>query len=275
MIYAVLVVLGLCIGSFINALVWRIREQSRSKRNAKNRKLSITRGRSICPHCKHALSPLDLIPVVSWVLLRGKCRYCHKAIGWQYPLVELLTAFAFITSYIWWPQEFNTAGTANFIVWLVLLAGLIALLVYDIRWMLLPNRIVYPLIVLAVAMVIVNALFFDGGPALVRDTVISVAVGGGIFYGLFSLSDGRWIGGGDVKLGILLGLLLADPIEAFLMLFGASLLGTLLIIPGMALKKLSAKSKIPFGPFLIVAAILVQLFGAGLIAWYKRALLLV
>src|SRR4051812_7602742 len=103
MIYAILVVLGLCFGSFVNALVWRIHEQAEQGSKKKPNKsyidkLSIRKGRSMCPHCRHELKALDLLPVVSWLALRGKCRYCGKPISVQYPLVELLTACLFVTS---------------------------------------------------------------------------------------------------------------------------------------------------------------------------------
>jgi prepilin signal peptidase PulO-like enzyme (type II secretory pathway) len=266
-----LAVFGLIIGSFINALVWRIHEQHRSKKQDKS--LSIVHGRSLCPHCRHQLAAKDLIPLFSWLTLKGKCRYCHKPIGWQYPAVEASTALLFTISYIYWPYGWNTVGWVNFMAWLVILSGFVALIVYDLRWMLLPNRIVYPLIILAAALGIFN-LFFAEWINSILELLLSIAIGGGIFYLLFVISSGRWIGGGDVKLGFLLGILLADPIKAFMTLLGASLLGTLIILPGIITKKLSAKSHIPFGPFLIVAGIIVYLFGNTIIQGYKDFLLI-
>lgn len=303
MIIVLLVVFGLALGSFVNALVWRLHEQGRLEGKSKKPKkspvtshqskkknkstadlriatsdfqnLSILKGRSMCPHCKHTLQAVDLIPLLSWLMLRGKCRYCGKPIGWQYPLVEALTAVLFVASYIWWPVAFNAVGTANFVVWLIMLVGFMALVVYDVRWLTLPNRIMYPLIALAASMAVLNATIFDGGTTYVRDTVISLAVAGGLFYILFEASKGKWIGGGDVKLGFLIGFLLASPAQSFLTLFIASLIGTIVVVPGLVSKKLTATSKIPFGPFLIVATIIVKLFGAAMIAWYKRQFLLV
>jgi len=104
MIVVVLVVLGLCLGSFVNALVWRIHEQDRltGKKKKPHKKqldrLSILHGRSMCPDCHHELKPKDLVPLFSWLSLHGKCRYCHKPISWQYPVVELLTAGLFVFS---------------------------------------------------------------------------------------------------------------------------------------------------------------------------------
>src|SRR3989344_6490262 len=126
MIVAILIVLGLAFGSFVNALVWRLheqeeraksKEQRRKKGKAKNtaklsshtsvlssKDLSILKGRSMCPSCKHGLAAKDLVPVLSWLTLRGKCRYCHKPISIQYPLVELITATLFVISYLLWPD---------------------------------------------------------------------------------------------------------------------------------------------------------------------------
>lgn len=290
MIIFALGLLGLCLGSFVNALVWRIREQSLvTSRQSKSRKiktsdkklatsdfqnLSILKGRSMCPHCHHMLSALDLLPLLSWIGLRGKCRYCHKNISWQYPLMELITAAVFVLSYIWWPVAFNASGTFNYIIWLLILTGFMALLVYDLRWMLLPDRIVYPLIALSVVAAVVNIVAFKGGLHMASDIAISLIIASGLFYGLFQLSKGKWIGGGDVKLGVIIGLVVAVPLQAFLVLFLASLIGTVTILPGLASKKLKATSRIPFGPYLIVATIIIKVFGASLVAWYRKKFLL-
>jgi len=270
MIYVFLIGVGLALGSFVNALTWRVHEQSKKR---KTKGLSVLNGRSMCPHCKHVLAAKDLVPVFSWLALRGKCRYCRKPIMVQYPLVELLTAGLFVASYVFWPLSLDLHGIINFGAWLVILTGFVALIVYDIRWMLLPNRIIYPLIALASALAVFNLIYIGTLSALL-DLVFGVLVAGGIFYVLFTISSGRWIGGGDVKLGFLIGLILTGPAEAFLVLLLASSLGTVFVLPGLLLRKVTTSSRIPFGPFLIVAAILVKLFGAALIEWYRESLIL-
>src|SRR4051812_47403609 len=112
MLIFIILALGLCAGSFVNALVWRIHEQTKStKLKAKDKKnLSIINGRSICPACKHNLAWYDLIPVVSWLVLRGKCRHCAKPISTQYPLVELICGLVFAVSYIFWPVSLDSGG---------------------------------------------------------------------------------------------------------------------------------------------------------------------
>lgn len=259
MIIAVLVVLGLVLGSFVNALVWRVHED-----------ISIARGRSMCPACRHKLAGKDLVPVLSWLALRGKCRYCGQPISTQYPLVELATAALFVASYTWWPVAFDTAQTAIFVLWLALLTGLLALLAYDSRWLLLPNRLIYPLGGLAAVQALIIIATTDRPLAVLINMVAAVAVGGGIFYLIFHVSGGKWIGGGDVKLGWLLGLVVGTPARAILFIFIGALLGSLVSLPLLAAKRLKRTSVIPFGPFLIVGAIITVLFGADILRWYQQ-----
>ncbi len=279
MIIAMLAIVGLCLGSFVNALVWRLHEQEVEQ--AKQRpsrqylkKIAIGTGKSMCPHCKHQLSARDLVPVASWLSLRGKCRYCGKPISWQYPAVELATAALFVASYVWWPASLVGATPITvFLFWLILLTGLIALAVYDLRWFLLPNRIIYFLscVAIAQAAAIVSAAPQPG--ITMVNMLLGVAIGGGIFYILFQVSKGKWIGGGDVKLGWLLGLIAATPARAVLFIFLAALLGSLVSLWLLASKRLKRGSVIPFGPFLIAGLIIVQLFGADILRWYQQAFL--
>ncbi|HWB38790.1 MAG TPA: prepilin peptidase [Candidatus Saccharimonadales bacterium] len=297
MIILALTLLGLCLGSFVNALVWRTHEQENlvlsskfsvlgksQKRSSKkipdrrtqNPELSILHGRSMCPSCRHTLAAKDLVPVFSWLWLKGKCRYCNKPIAGQYPLVELLTAVLFAVSYIYWPNAGpGTHLTWMLGLWLVMLTGLIALAVYDFKWYLLPNKIIYPLFAPAVAWVIVSIL--DSGDKIsfrLSELVFSVAISGGIFFLLYQVSSGKWIGGGDVRLGWLLGLIVLTPSRAVLLIFLASLGGSLLSLPMLLNHKLKKTSIVPFGPFLIAAAIFVVLFGASFLGWYSGQFLL-
>lgn len=262
-----LVLLGLCFGSFVNALVWRIHVQSKGRKSKKNAKYSISKGRSMCVHCKHVLAAKDLIPIFSWVYLRGKCRYCGKQISWQYPTVEAVTALLFVISNLFWPYEITGIGVVSFAAWLMILVGLVALLIYDIKWMLLPNRIIFFLYWLA-GVYVAARVVESGTLSSVSDYAMGVVIGGGIFYLLFQISSGRWIGGGDVKLGFLLGALAGSGYFALLLLFIASVLGSLYSLPLLVAKKANKSSRIPFGPFLIISAIVVVLFGNSLTDMY-------
>lgn len=275
MIVGWLFLVGLALGSFINALVWRVYQQSLppKKRAASSTELSISSGRSMCTHCKHILSSYDLVPVLSWLSLRGKCRYCKSPISAQYPLVELLTAFLFVASYLFWPTELILANEiAVFGLWLAFLVGLVALAIYDVKWMLLPNRIVFPVTILATLKVLLMVVSASNPFDVLLSALGGLAIAGGLFYVLFQISDGKWIGGGDVKLGFALGLMLGGPYLAFLMLFIASLVGLFIALPDI-MRKSSVQRRIPFGPSLITATIICMLFGQAIIDWYTSAFL--
>ncbi len=250
-----LIGLGLILGSFVNALVWRLHEGK-----------DWVNDRSECPHCHHVLGPLDLIPVLSWVMLRGKCRYCHKKIE-DSPLVELALPALFVASYYFWPLDLAGSSLVAFIFWLVFLVGFLALAAYDLRWYLLPNKMVFPLIALAVLQVLTMAIL-GGNWRVILGAAAGAFVISGIFYLIFQLSNGTWIGGGDVKLGIVLGLLAGGVIEGFLLLFAASVLGMLVSLPLILQGKASRKTQLPFGPLLIAGLIIVKLFGTAILGWY-------
>jgi leader peptidase (prepilin peptidase) / N-methyltransferase len=275
MIIAFLIVLGLCFGSFDNALVWRLRELSepKKKRVASDAELSIAKGRSMCPNCQHTLAWYDLVPVFSWLSVRGKCRYCHKPISAQYPIVELATAGLFVASYQYWPQAIAGRGWFDLGLWLAAVTAFVALTIYDLRWMLLPDKIVYPLIVLAGCNRVADSVFFNASWRGFMGSLVAALIGGGLFYVLFQVSDGRWIGGGDVKLGFALGFLAGDPLQAVLLLMIASVLGLLGALPAVVAGKMRRDLQIPFGPFLMAGCFVVVLFGHSLTTWYMRILL--
>lgn len=280
MILVMLVLVGLCMGSFVEATSWRLHEQTKRSKLTKKQKqeLSITKGRSMCAHCKHQLAWYDLLPLLSWVSLRGKCRYCQKPIGWHAPALELTTAALFAISYLSWPyvlgSDFGLAWVV-FGLWLLCVVLFVLLSVYDLRWMLLPDRVVLVLVLTAFAYAAfqqsVAGVSLDGFISIVS----SVAVSSGLFWVLYQVSGGKWIGGGDVKLGVALGLLIGAPLPAMLMLFLASLMGTLVALPLLIKAKSKQQLKIPFGPFLMSATFVVVIYGERLIDWYTNTVLLV
>lgn len=277
MIIAGLALLGIVLGSFVNALVWRLHEQvaldgkKGKAANKRRQELSIAKGRSMCPHCGHTLTTKDLVPVLSWLWLRGHCRYCKGLISWQYPLVELLTGILFALSYISWPHVLHGAWLFSFVVWLLALVFFVALAVYDLRWFLLPDRLVVPLTVLAAVHTVVLAVWLQSFSALWQPAVGGLIIFG-LFWGLYQVSKGAWIGGGDVKVGFALGLLVGTPLRAFLVIFFASLIGTIVSIPLLARGKSGLKMRIPFGPYLLAATIIVGLYGGHIVSWYEQLL---
>ena len=283
MVYLLLIVFGLSMGSFVNALVWRLREQEELLEKkpkglgGKLRARSIVKGRSMCPNCEHELAPKDLVPVLSWLALGGKCRYCKKPIP-DTPLVELAVPFLAIVSYLAWPHAqfgWTPLAITAFIVWILILTMFVALAVYDIRWYLLPDRIVIPLTIAAFTFAGLLMYLYDDW-AYMRGALLGAAVISGLFFVLWYVSNEKWIGGGDVKIGISLGLLAGSATMGFLVIFLASLLGTLVALPNALGSKMSEKNfmkiMIPFGPFLMLATVLVVLFGADIASWYLSLL---
>jgi len=266
-ITAILVtLLGLTFGSFVNAAVWRIHE---------HRTRSLLNDRSECTHCGHKLTWYDLIPVVSWVTLRGKCRYCGKRIE-DTPLPEVGVALYFLVSFLFWPEPLTTgAGITDFVFWLVYGVLLGILFIYDLRYMLLPDKITFLLIGLAVVQLLLH-IFLAPAAALetVANAVLGIASIAGIYLALYVFSRGRWVGFGDVKLGVFLGLALADWRLGLLTFLLANVIGCLVILPGLLTRKLTRESRIPFGPFLIVGFIVSVLFGTSIVDWYISTLYL-
>lgn len=258
MIYSITFIIGMAVGSLINAFVWRHKknQDSLSTIPISAKRYSILNGRSVCTHCETVLSPRDLVPVVSWLLLRGKCRYCHEKIE-DNPIAEIVTAVLFLVSYLFWPYQLNELiDGVVFLVWLTIVFLLVFLFIYDLRWMLLPDRFVlaFTLVVIGYS-ALVSFTYHD------PDHIIAALVGGAsvslIFFALYYFSGGRWVGGGDVKLLFGLGMLSGSFFGALIMVFIASLLGTLLVLPKLLLRKLSPTHLLPFGPLLIAAAFVV------------------
>lgn len=250
--------IGLCLGSFVNAAVWRIK-------NKKN----LTTDRSECTHCHYKLESYDLIPVVSWLWLKGRCRKCKKPISAQYPIVELTVAAYFIASLAFWPYELATVPELlMFVIWLLAGVGLAILVVYDLRWMILPDKVVFSLVGLGMAMTVLKGLQAQSLAQYFFDVVGSLLVLSGFYLVLYVYSKGKWIGFGDVKLGVALGLLLTNWQLSLLALFLANFIGCLVIIPGLLTKRLKRTSHIPFGPFLVAGFIIAGLFGQQLLDWY-------
>ena len=255
-----LFVFGAIFGSFSGAMVWRIKTGRK-----------IGNDRSECERCHHKLSVLDLIPVVSWISLGGKCRYCRKPIGWTPLLLEVGLGLVFVGSYLLWP--WSLAGPLEltfFISWLIACVMLAILFVYDLKWYILPDKIVWPLAAMGLILFICRALlnawsaeqaFVEFGLALVPVT--------GVYYVLHKVSQGRWVGFGDVKLGIFIGLALGWQ-GALLALVLSNFIGLVVILPGLLSGKFSRTSEIPFGPFLIIATIIAMLSGTYIIHWYLQ-----
>ena len=285
-----LAVVGAAMGSFAAATVWRIRarqlnydkqhkEPYDKKEYARLKKLlgkKVYTDRSQCLHCGYTLKWYDLLPVVSWIALRGKCRECRAPIGWFEIVTELGLAVYFVVLYVFWPGGVATPlDVIQLGIWLVAGVVMAILVAYDYKWFLLPDSGVLVLALLG----LVNAAFVVTQAATPIQALFSlitaVAILGGLYAFLYVVSKGRWVGFGDVKLGFALGLLVADWRLAFVALFLANFIGCLIVIPLLLLKKLKANSRVPFGPLFIAGAVLAWLIGPAIIDWYAPLLSLV
>ena len=252
---AILFILGLAIGSFLNALIYRLHTGD-----------SITKGRSKCPQCRHELSWKDLIPVVSYIVLKGKCRYCQKPISWQYPVVEVMTGILFfLVTFVQvgsWELFGVTTGNVLYLVFsLFIVSVMIVIFVYDLRHYLILDKVLLPTAVIAFA-----APVFLPQISLPW-ALVSSGVIGGFFLVLVLLSKERWMGWGDVKLGFLVGLILPWPLTIVVLLLafvGGSVISLLLV--GLKIK--SMKDSVPFGTFLAAATIITLIWGQAIADWY-------
>jgi len=255
LIYLSIFVFGLIFGSFLNCVIYRLHSGE-----------SFLKGRSYCPNCQHILSWPDLIPVFSFLILKGKCRYCHKPISLQYPLVELATGTVFLL--IFWNLEF---GIWDLLFRLLISCFLIIIFVYDLKHYIIPDQVIYPAIVIAFLYNIYQ--FTIDNQQLTINNFLSAFGAAAFFLTLVLISHEKWLGWGDVKLAFLMGLFLGWP-KILLALFLAFFIGAIIGIELIILGKKTLKSEIPFGPFLVSGTFLALFFGQKILDWYLNLFLL-
>lgn len=248
---------GLIIGSFLNVVILRLHSGQ-----------SIAIGRSHCPACRQTLAVGDLIPVFSFLLLKGRCRYCRQKISWQYPAVEIATAILFLAAY-WLVISHQPADSLAFGLelskyWLAI-SALIVVFVYDLKWLLIPDEIVLP-----IGLIILLINLFSGRSFI--DLSAGIAVGFGFFAVQYFVSRGRWIGGGDLRLGFFMGCLLGFY-GTVLALFFAYIIGAIVAVLLLVAGRIKPKSQVPFGAFIVPAILLVIFFGSQIINFYLSLLL--
>lgn len=271
--YILVFITGLGLGSFVNALVWRLHESNRKKSRFSKEQLSIVAGRSMCTKCGYQLRALDLVPVFSWLVLKGRCRHCKKPISWQYPVVEVLFTVGLLVSYMFWPL--NSVGWLlylQFSVWASLLVVMAALFIYDLRWMILPTILVRLATVFSVLLTAVYVLQ-GNNISIISSILIGSVLLGGLFWIIYQISDGKWIGGGDVRLGFAIGLLLGWQ-KTILCIALAAYIGTIIILVTFLLRKFTLKMKLPFGPLLIAGWYVSFIWGQQIIDWYLSIVVL-
>lgn len=251
-------IFGLIIGSFLNCVAWRLYKEE-----------SFLAGKSYCPHCKHSLGVWDLFPVLSYIFLRGKCRYCGKSISIQYPFVELGMGLIFLFTYLHFGPV-NVLFSFNFfqvLFWWIMSAFLMLIFVFDFKYYMIPDEVMYPSIILSILWLLYSFSFGALGKADLIYTVLSALAAALFFFLIWLFSRGMAMGFGDVKLALLMGLILGFPsiIPGLFLgfLFGA-IIGSALVLS----RKKGFRSEIPFGPFLILGLAVSLFCGDKIINWY-------
>lgn len=268
----IIFILGTTLGSFLSVVIYR----------TKTGKKGIFLSRSFCPSCKNRIKWRHLIPILSWLFLRGKCAYCGKKISAHYILLELFTGLLFLITFLNWnfiesiptfvdPQflnyDINWEIFQIFVFYIIEFTFLIAIFFYDLMHKEIPDRFSLPAIAIAIA----------GGLILKIITPLAMLLGGATLFVFFLLqfliSKGTWIGGGDLRLGALMGIVLGLN-KGLLALIIAYFLGAIISIYLLARKKVKGKSQIAFGPFLVIGTLIAIFLGKRILNWYLNTLLI-
>lgn len=248
----VVFMVGLIFGSFLNSVVYRMKDL-----------MSIFSERSHCPHCKKEIKWYDLVPLFSYIALRGKCRSCSRKIYWQYPLIELATALIFLMLYL-------NFGISVYSVTLMMISlFLIPIFVYDLYYQIIPDLMMIPSILVWVVVWIGMTVFGYSLGTSFLDCLWGALIASAFIGFLVLITKGKGMGMGDIKLVFLLGFILGWPnilvglISSFIL---GAVVGIFLVINNT--KKM--KSSIPFGPFLIAGFYFSLLYAEKVINWYLK-----
>jgi len=254
-------IIGLSFGSFINCLVYRLKENK------------TILGRSFCPFCKKKISWFDNIPILSFLLLRARCRFCKKKISWQYPLVEFSTGLLFLLplrhllsdgGFLFFDKAFLIKVLIEWTVYFVM----VFTFVYDIKYLEIKDSI----LLFGSAIVIVLNLFLNSENIFVylKSVFIAILIGAAFFGLQYILTKGKGIGLGDLRIGIFMGAALGHWSHLLVALAISYFIGALISLLLLAFKKKNLKSQIPLGPFLVIGIFIVFVFGQQIISFYLQ-----
>lgn len=276
---------GASIGSFLNVVADRLPKDE-----------SPLKGRSMCDFCKTLLKPKDLFPIFSFALLKGRCRYCDRKLSIAYPLSELLTGLLFVGL----AYSLDVFSIPNYAIWIsfaylaFIVSVYVIILFADFKYKIIPNKVVIPAIVVVILVMIVSTAIISylnyksmaADPfgkyllevgywhqqvyAHIRNLVITIVSAFGIagfFWLLIIITRGKGMGGGDVKLAFLIGLVNGFPVNLVAIVLGF-VSGALYSTGLMIFRRKGMKDVIPFGPFLILGSVLAFIFGQQLFNWY-------
>lgn len=260
LVFVFIFTFGACIGSFLNAIIYRLKNRGR-----------IFLDRSKCPKCKHKLKAWHLIPIFSFLFLKAKCGFCHKKISWQYFFIELVCAVAFcFLFYLSFPAAisgFTLIGIIELIRNLVFFCFLLIIFVYDLKYFLILDKVVFPAIIISLFFNVLLIILNTGNIFPAVYLLIAGLLGLIFFLFQFIISKGKWIGGGDIRFGLMMGLMLGWPMIVtglLLTYFIGGIFASILLI----LKKKKFGSKLPMGTFLAIGTLITLLFGQQIVDFY-------
>lgn len=248
-------IVGLLLGAVMNAKILRSAES-----------MEFTNERK-CGVCAVPLSNKEMLPIVGYMAMKGRCKKCKSVVPWQYPATELAVGilFALFAARALLAVELPDFVTANEVTLLflrdaIMILALTLVFMFDYRASVIPDRVTIPAIIIAI---VLNLwLGMDVGMMLLGGLLI-----GGFFAVQYLLSNGRWVGGGDVRMGMLMGFLLG-PVLGIVGLFLSYILGAIIGVFLLTVKKRELDSHVPFGTFLALATFVCMLFGERLLNWY-------
>lgn len=246
--YIQIFTLGIIIGSFLNVCIYRIPREE-----------SIAYPASHCTYCSHPLAWYDLVPIFSFLSLRGKCRYCGGVISPQYPTVELLNGILYLLNF------YLFGVTIDFVFYSFLISILIVISIIDYYEQIIPDGLV--LIILISAIIYKITIYFVyKTPIALMDSTLGFFSGGLLFLLIAIISNGA-MGGGDIKLIAVLGFILGLK-KTLLNILLSFLIGAVISIFLLLSGKKGRKDAIPFGPFINISFLITIIFGEGIINWY-------
>jgi leader peptidase (prepilin peptidase)/N-methyltransferase len=236
---------------------------------------SIVFGRSKCPSCKNQLRSYELVPLLSFMILKGKCRQCKEKISTFYPFVELVTGLLFALLYFRFADVLAGVNMYLFFAFYILaIMVLVVVFFFDIFHYIIPDKVVIPATIIAAFFAIINIVFHSAWKLdflvyspTIWNLVLGGVIGGGFFLILVLISGEKWMGWGDVKLGTFLGIILGYPL-ILVSLFFSFTIGSIVSIILIVAKKKTRKDIVPFGPFLVIGALIALFVGRYVVNWY-------
>ncbi len=291
MFYLAIFTFGLLIGSFLNVVIYRLHSGE-----------SIFKARSRCTKCGHVLTWYELVPILSFIVQGGKCRACSAPISFQYPLVELGTAILFMliifnfSPYGGSPvggqfsifNEFSNFQIFKLCYLLIIASLLIIIFFFDLKYYIIPDKIIYPAIGISFLYTFLVFLKLNHWSLFenwklsaswrienletLYIPILAALAASAFFATIFVISQGKWLGFGDVKLAFFMGLFLGWP-NILVALFAAFILGGIIGMGLVASRRKTMKSQVPFGPFLVSGTFIAMFFGGEIVRWYLDLLI--